>query len=165
LPAALTPAPVVVPPPIQQSTPRPPAASFPTASPAVTTMGAAASTATATPIPNLNVFTYGSVPQNNFAQPTDPVQIFYATFGPTVLTHNGVVTLNVVTTTNAQQVTLTYGTFRQSLAQVNPGQWQARFQISPMVLPAPPSNVSLTLSAARTYGSSQSIVIPVSISQ
>jgi hypothetical protein len=32
-----------------------------------------------------------------------------------------------------------------------------------MSLPAPPANVSLTLSAARTYGSSQSIAIPVSV--
>jgi hypothetical protein len=119
--------------------------------------------ASATPIPSLNMFTYGSVPQNNFASPTDPVQIFYATFTPTVLSHNAVVTITAVTTTNAQQVTLTYGTFTQQLSQSNPGQWQARFQIAPMALPAPPANVSLTLSAGRTYGSSQSIVVPVSV--
>ncbi len=115
------------------------------------------------PFPTLNTFTYGSIPQNNFAKPTDPVQIFYATFSPTVLSRNTVVLLNVITSTNAQQVTLTYNTFSQQLAQVNPGQWQARFQIGPMSLPAPPANVSLTLSAARTYGSSQSIVVPVSV--
>jgi hypothetical protein len=109
------------------------------------------------------MFVYGSIPQNNFAQPTDPVQIFYATLTPTVISRNQVVTLNVVTTTNAQQVTLTYGTFRQQLSQVNQGQWQARFAIPATVLPAPPSTVSLTLSAARTYGSSQSIAVPVSI--
>jgi type II secretory pathway component GspD/PulD (secretin) len=156
---ALTPAPFLPPatiaqapplaPPVVQSTPPQPATGV--------------APAGSSPFPNLNTFTYGSVPQNNFAKPTDPVQIFYATFSPTVLSRNAVVTLNVITTTNAQQATLTYGTFTQQLTQTNPGQWQAHFQIAPMSLPAPPANVSLTLSAARTYGSSQSIAIPVSV--
>jgi len=157
--AALTPAPFLPPanialapplaPPVVQSTPPQPASGV--------------APAGSSPFPTLNTFTYGSVPQNNFAKPTDPVQIFYATFSPTVLSRNAVVTLNVITTTNAQQATLTYGTFTQQLTQINPGQWQAHFQIAPMSLPAPPANVSLTLSAARTYGSSQSIAIPVSV--
>ena len=115
------------------------------------------------PFPTLNTFTYGSIPQNNFAKPTDPVQIFYATFSPTVISRNTVVLINVITTTNAQQVTLSYNSLTQQLAQVNPGQWQARFPMPSGSLPAPPANISLTLSAARTYGSSQSIVIPVSV--
>ena len=151
--APLTPAPVATAPVIV-----PTPAVAPTMAPASGVAPAGSS-----PFPTLNTFTYGSIPQNNFGKPTDPVQIFYATFSPTVLSRNTVVLLNVITTTNAQQVTLTYNTFSQQLAQVNPGQWQARFQIGPMSLPAPPANVSLTLSAARTYGSSQSIAVPVSV--
>ena len=147
-PASVAQAPLVAPPVVQSTPPQPASGVAPAGS---------------SPFPNLNTFTYGSIPQNNFAKPTDPVQIFYATFSPTVLSRNAVVTLNVITTTNAQQATLTYGTFTQQLTQVNPGQWQAHFQIAPMSLPAPPANVSLTLSAARTYGSSQSIAIPVSV--
>ncbi len=164
--SVLTPAPLPVysaPPPVATMRPSPVQQIAPTPSPTPTILGSPAAMASATPIPSLNMFTYGSVPQNNFANATDPVQIFYATFTPTVLSRNAVVTINAVTTTNAQQVTLTYGTFTQQLSQSNPGQWQARFQIAPMSLPAPPANVSLTLSAGRTYGSSQSIVVPVSV--
>ena len=115
------------------------------------------------PFPSLNTFKYGAIPQNNFAKATDPVQIFYATLSPTVLRGNTVVLVNVITSSNAQRVTLSYGTFTQLLAEVNRGQWQARFPLGPSVLPPPPANISLTLSAARSDGSATSIAIPVSV--
>jgi Flp pilus assembly secretin CpaC len=113
--------------------------------------------------PTLNTFTYGTIPQNNFAKSTDPVQIFYATLSPTVLGANKVVLVNTITSSNAQRVTLSYGTFTQQLAEVNRGQWQARFPLGPSVLPAAPANVSFTLTAARSDGSSTTIPIPVSV--
>jgi hypothetical protein len=91
------------------------------------------------------------------------VQIFYATFSPTVLSRNTVIVTNVLTTTNAQRVALSYGTFTQQLTQVSPGQWQARFPIGASALPPPPANISLTVAAARSDGASSSIVIPVSV--
>jgi type II secretory pathway component GspD/PulD (secretin) len=123
----------------------------------------AAPSPSAAPFPSLNTFKYGTIPQNNFAKATDPVQIFYATLAPTVLRGNTVVLINVITSSNAQRVTLSYGTFTQQLAEVNRGQWQARFPLGPSVLPPPPANVSFTLSAARSDGSATSIAIPVSI--
>jgi hypothetical protein len=127
------------------------------------TMTPAPSTASSA-FPALNRFRYGEIPQNNFAKDTDPVQIFYVTFSPTVLHGNTVVLINAITSSNAQRVTLSYGTFTQQLAEVNRGQWQARFPIGPSVLPPPPANISLTLTAARSDGSAASISIPVSVS-
>jgi hypothetical protein len=120
-------------------------------------------TPTGSPFPNLNTYTYGTIPHNNFAKPTDPVQIFYATLSPTVLSRSSVVVMNVLTTTNVQRVAVAYGSFSQLLTQVSPGQWQARFKIGASALPPPPANVSLTVTAGRSDGGSSSIVIPVSV--
>ncbi|HEV3158188.1 MAG TPA: secretin N-terminal domain-containing protein [Candidatus Baltobacteraceae bacterium] len=115
--------------------------------------------------PNLNTFTYGTVPQNNFARPTDGVRIFYATFAPTVLTKDRTAILNVVTTTNVTQVHLQYGSSSKQLVMVGPGQWQGNIVLGLFsgTLPTPPSNLNLTLVAAKNDGTSASIPITASL--
>ena len=55
---------------------------------------------TPTAFAQTNVFTFGAPPQSNFAKPTDPVQIFYATLSPTVVTNGTSMRVAAVTTTN-----------------------------------------------------------------
>ncbi|MEO6989929.1 MAG: hypothetical protein ABI346_00150, partial [Candidatus Baltobacteraceae bacterium] len=110
-----------------------------------------------------NTFTYGQAPQNNFAGPNDSVQIFYATFTPTVVRAGTTVTLAALTTSNVAKLTLGYGGFSTQIAQGGPGKWLASFALSAMGLPPAPAGVSLTLVASRLDGASTSIAIPVSV--
>ena len=111
-----------------------------------------------------DTFTYGQAPQNNFAGPTDPVQIYYATLSPTILRGGTAVKIAAVTTTNVAKLTLGYGGFSTQIAQNSPGKFLSTFPFSAAGLPAPPATVSLTLTASRLDGSSASISIPVSLS-
>ena len=110
-----------------------------------------------------NVFTFGQPPSNNFAGPADPVQIFYATFSPTVLRNGTPVSFTAVTTTNVSRLTIGYHGFQTQIAQSTPGQWQSSYNFSSAGLTAGQSGVSLTVTATRLDGASSAIQIPVSI--
>jgi type II secretory pathway component GspD/PulD (secretin) len=110
-----------------------------------------------------NVFTFGSAPQSNFARPGDPVQIFYATLSPTVVSNATPVRIAVVTTSNANTVKLQVGTQTISLVQTGAGQWQAAFPFPLSAVPAGQSTLQLSLVASRSDGTSATISIPVSI--
>jgi type II secretory pathway component GspD/PulD (secretin) len=135
----------------------------PVAQPAV----AATRGATPSPVPSAfaatNVFTYGQPPSNNYAGPTDPVQIFYATFAPTVLRNGAPVRFSAVTTTNVSRLTIGYHGFQTQIAQTAPGQWQSSYNFSATGLTSGQTGVALALTATRLDGASSSIQIPVSI--
>ena len=109
-----------------------------------------------------NVFEYGHAPQNNFAQPQDAPQIFYARLAPTVMTPGTMVSVDVVTTTNCTRVQIGTPSASVSLNQVGPGKWQGTFTASQFALgPAQPVQ-QLTLNAYRNDGFSATVQIPVS---
>jgi type II secretory pathway component GspD/PulD (secretin) len=109
-----------------------------------------------------NVFEYGHAPTNNFAQPQDAPQIFYARFAPTVMSPSTLVSVDVITTTNVTRVQIGTPSASVSLSQVGPGKWQGRFPASQLALgPAQPVQ-QLTLNAYRNDGFSATVQIPVS---
>jgi len=62
-------------------------------------------------------------------RPTDPVQIFYAMFSPTVLRNGAPVRFSAVTTTNVARLTIGYqGSRRRSRDRA--GQWQSAYNFS-----------------------------------
>jgi type II secretory pathway component GspD/PulD (secretin) len=128
---------------------------------------AAAHGETPSPVPSAfaatNVFTHGQPPSNNYAGPTDPVQIFYATFSPTVLRNGAPVHFAAVTTTNVSRLTIGYQGFQTQIAQTAPGQWQSSYNFSAAGLTPGQTGVALTVTATRLDGSASSIQIPVSV--
>jgi hypothetical protein len=125
--------------------------------------------AVATPAPaptafaQTNVFTFGTAPQNNFAKPSDPVQIFYATLSPTVVKNGTPLRIAAVTTSNASTVKLQIGTQTILLAQTAPGQWQAAFPFPIGAVGPGLSSTSASLAASRGDGTSATVTIPLSV--
>lgn len=138
-----------------------------TAAPVTQPTIAAAHGETPSPIPSAfaatNVFTHGQPPSNNYAGPTDPVQIFYATFSPTVLRNGAPVHFTAVTTTNVSRLTIGYQGFQTQIAQTAPGQWQSSYNFSAAGLTPGQTGIALTVTAARLDGAASSIQIPVSV--
>ena len=110
-----------------------------------------------------NVFTFGSAPQSNFAKPTDPVQIFYATLSPTVVSNGTSVRLAVVTTTNATTVKLQVGSQSIGLSQTAAGQWVAAFPFPATAVPVGQTSVTVTIVASRSDGTSASVPIQLNV--
>jgi type II secretory pathway component GspD/PulD (secretin) len=109
-----------------------------------------------------NVFEYGHAPTNNFAQPQDAPQIYYARLAPTVMTSATTVLVDVVTTTNVTRVQIGTPSATVSLNQVGPGKWQGTFPATQFALgPAQPVQ-QLTLNAYRNDGFSATVQIPIS---
>jgi general secretion pathway protein D len=109
-----------------------------------------------------NVFEYGHAPQNNYAQPQDAPQIFYARLAPTVLSSATTASVDVITTTNVTRVQIGTPSASVSLSQVGPGKWQGTFPAGQLALgPAQPVQ-QLTLNAYRNDGFSATVQIPVS---
>ena len=141
----------------------------PTASPLAIAAPVGLVTASPVPLPQptafaqTNVFTFGSAPQSNFARPTDPVQIFYATLAPTVVSNGTPVRIAAVTTSNANTVKLQVGTQTISLVQTGPGQWQAAFPFPLSAVPVGQATLQASLVASRSDGTSATIAIPINI--
>jgi len=110
-----------------------------------------------------NVYTYGHVPSNTFAGPTDPVKIFYVTFTPTVLRNGTLVRINAITTTNANNLVLSYSSNSTQLSQISAGKWQSAYNFNASGLPIGQPSVQLTLTASRIDGASASIQIPITV--
>jgi len=143
------PAPVVTPVPLQAPSLAPRAAATPAAVP--------------TTFAQTNVFTFGSQPQSNFAKPTDPVQIFYATLSPTVVANGTSVRVALVTTTNATSVKLQVGNQSFGLSQTGAGQWQATFPFPAAAAPVGQTSVTVTVVASRSDGTSATVPIQVNV--
>jgi general secretion pathway protein D len=141
----------------------------PTAAPLAIAVPVGPVTASPVPLPQptafaqTNVFTFGSAPQSNFARPTDPVQVFYATLAPTVVSNGTPVRVAAVTTSNANTVKLQVGTQTISLVQTGPGQWQAAFPFPLSAVPVGQATLQASLVASRSDGTSATISIPVNI--
>ena len=115
---------------------------------------------------NANTFTYGASPTNNFAAPSAAIQIYYVTLTPTVLKNNTQVAISVITSSNAQKVSIGYqGGSATQLTNVGSGQWQAQYPFSTLGAPAAQSQVNLTLAATKADGTTATMNIPVSIAQ
>jgi general secretion pathway protein D len=129
----------------------------------------AAAPAPATPAPTptafaqTNVFMFGAAPQSNFAKPTDPVQIFYVTLSPTVVTNGTSVRVAAVTTTNAGAVKLQVGTQTIGLGRTGPGQWQATFPFPSAAVPVGQNSLTTLLIASRSDGASATVPITVNV--
>jgi hypothetical protein len=141
----------------------------PTAAPLAIAAPVGLVTASPVPLPQptafaqTNVFTFGSAPQSNFARPTDPVQIFYATLAPTVVSNGTPVRIAAVTTSNANTVKLQVGNQTISLVQTGPGQWQAAFPFPLSAVPVGQATLQTSLVASRSDGTSATITIPLNI--
>jgi type II secretory pathway component GspD/PulD (secretin) len=155
LPGRPTPAPIIM----QPATPSPLA----TASSLGLAAASPAPIVQPTAFAQTNVFTFGAPPQSNFARPTDPVQIFYATLSPTVVSNGTPVRIAVVTTSNASSVKLQVGTQTINLAQTGAGQWQAVIAFPSGAVAIGQSVLQLSLAASRRDGTSSTISIPLSI--
>jgi len=110
-----------------------------------------------------NVFTFGSPPPSNFAASGDSVQIFYVSLSPTIVSYGTPVTVNVITTSNVDNVTLSYNGVQTSIGQSGAGQWSATFPFTLVGLPVPNATIQLTLTASKSDGTSSVIPIPVSV--
>ncbi len=139
----------------------------PPAGPAPPTTGALGHRESPAPVPSAfaatNVFTHGQPPTNNYAGPSDAVQIFYVKFSPTVLRNGTPVSFTAVTTTNVSRLTIGYQGFQTQIAQTSPGQWQSSYNFSAAGLTPGQTGVSLTVTATRLDGASSSIQVPVSV--
>jgi general secretion pathway protein D len=141
------------------STPSPLGSPLPTPAPSPPPMPIPTPTAFA----QANEFHYGRAPTNTYAAPGEPPQIFYALFSPTVLQNGAQVTVSVITTTNIARVSVGYGSYLNSLAQIAPDKWQTAFAFNAASFPFGMPNVSLALTAYRQDGTAATIQIPVSI--
>ncbi len=156
-------------PPVAKAAGAPAPRILPAPQPALATLKAEATSRAETPSPvpsafaATNVFTYGQQPANNYAGPTEPVQIFYATFTPTVLRNGAPVRFSAVTTTNVARLTIGYHGFQTQIAQTAPGQWQSSYNFSAAGLTPGQTGIALTVSATRLDGAASSIQIPVSV--
>ncbi|MEO6913149.1 MAG: hypothetical protein ABI182_03905, partial [Candidatus Baltobacteraceae bacterium] len=159
------PIPVNVPTPAsEQETPPPIKASPSTRSsarPSATPLPAALPTA----FTQTNVFIYGSAPQNNYAQPQAPPQIFYAQVGPSVLRAGDALTISAITSTNVTR--LTFGASAllasTSISSIGPGKWQATFTFNTGGLTQSSGNIQMTLNAYNSSGAVATIPIPISL--
>lgn len=118
---------------------------------------------TPTAFGQVNVFTYGQAPQNNFAAPGDPVQIFYAQVAPTVVKDGTPLTVSVITTTNVAHLQFGYGLTMTDINKTGPGQWQSTFPFSSAGIPFGTAQVQFVLKASRSDGAIATIAIPLSI--
>jgi len=135
---------------------------------AVPTSKGASASPTPLPLPSAfgltNVYTFGSPPPNNYAEPTQVPRIFYAQVQPTVITAGQPITISAITTTNVSALSLgtSPGTPVASVVSIGPGKWQATFTMSSESLPASHGNVSMLLTA--TTGNGATISLPISLS-
>jgi hypothetical protein len=153
------PAPTTVPTPASGFTPKPP---FASPSPMQ-------SAAVPQPLPSAfgqtNVYTFGSAPANNFAQPNQPPQIFYVQVAPSVVRDGQQMTISAITTSNVTKVT--FGTNAlvpmATLSSVGTGQWQSTFSFSTGGIPGGQTNAQVILTATTGMGGTVRLPIPLTI--
>jgi hypothetical protein len=110
-----------------------------------------------------NTFTFGAPPANNVAGSGDPVQIFYASLRPTLLSYGEPFTMSAITSTNVAKLSISYDGVSLTLSQSAPGQWQASLPFTLIGSPSPAGTITLSLTAAKLDGRQTSVSIPVTI--
>lgn len=110
----------------------------------------------------LNVFTYGQAPQNNYAASGAPAQIFTVRLTPTVLHGPTSVTVSAITTTNVKSLTLSYGQVKIPIAQTSAGVWESSFKFD--TGGSLRGSTALILSGTKDDRSTVTLSIPVTIS-
>jgi len=112
-----------------------------------------------------NTFTFGSPPQNNYADAGDGARIYYATVTPTILSYGKPVSVVAITSTNVTQLLLAYNGVSVSIPRAGPGQWQGSVPFTLVGTPAPTGEISLSLVAQKADGTQAMISVPVTIVQ
>jgi type II secretory pathway component GspD/PulD (secretin) len=107
-----------------------------------------------------DAFIFGAIPTNPTDKPNDPVQIYYARVSPTVLHPDVPISVNVMTTANAQRVVLSYQQFAVPLAKAG-SQWQSSVTLPHGLLQPGQTTLQLMLTATRADGFSASIAVPM----
>jgi general secretion pathway protein D len=112
-----------------------------------------------------NVYTFGQAPQNNYAAPNAPPQIFYVQASPSVVKNGQTMTIAAITTTNVAQLNFGPNSLlpMASLQNIGPGQWQGTFAFSAAGLPIGQASVRLTLTATTGMGATVALPIPLSL--
>ena len=112
-----------------------------------------------------NVYTFGQAPQNNYAAPNAPPQIFYVQASPSVVKNGQAMTIAAITTTNVAQLNFGPNALlpMASLQNIGPGQWQGSFAFSAAGLPIGQASVRLILTATTGMGSTVALPIPLSL--
>jgi type II secretory pathway component GspD/PulD (secretin) len=136
-----------------QPTPQP--STLPTLSPVAS--------ASYTPIAQSNnAISFGQIPASNYAGPSDPVRIFFASISPAPLTNGARVTVRLISSSNASRASLTIGSFSASLTPGGNGNWTTSFPFSASyVVGQPTTQASLT--AYRPDGTSASVSLLISV--
>jgi len=131
--------------------------------PAVGSATPAAPAASPTPqaFSELNVFTYGQAPQNNYAAPGSPAQIFTVRLTPTVLHGATPVSISAITTTNVKSLTLSYGQVKIPIAQSSPGVWQSTLSLQTAT--SLRGSTALVLTGTKEDRTAVTLSIPVTI--
>ncbi len=112
-----------------------------------------------------NVYTFGQAPQNNYADPQAPPQIFFVQVQPTVVKNGQSITISAITTTNVTRLTFgaTAMNSQASLSKIGPGQWHSTFNFSTAGVPTSQGNIQMALSAYTNLGAVASVPIPLSL--
>jgi type II secretory pathway component GspD/PulD (secretin) len=112
-----------------------------------------------------NTFTFGKPPQNTYAKPSDPIQIFFVTLNPTVLHSGTPMRVAAITTSNVAKVTLASSSVTEPIFGQGGGFWQGNIPFDPIGLFPGDRNVILTLTATKADGTTATVQIPVSYAQ
>jgi len=110
---------------------------------------------------DLNVFSYGQAPQNNYAASSAPAQIFAVRFSPTILHGATPVSVSAITTTNVKSLTLAWGQVKIPLTQTSAGVWQSQFSFQ--TSGALRGSAALVLTGIKEDRSTVSLSVPVTI--
>lgn len=157
-----------LPQPLPPHHPEPTPIAVATAAPTPVTYAQTQTTPAPSPTPSAfaqsNTFTYGRPPQNNHANASDPVKIFYAQVSPTVVRNGGTVNIQAITTTNVARLEWGSGTAWHEIPQVGSGEWTGSVPLSGDVSTSG-ADANVTLRAVRIDGQTASIQVPVSITQ
>ena len=111
-----------------------------------------------------NVYTFGSPPPSNYADPNQPPQISYVQVQPSVVKNGQAVTISAITTTNV--VSLAFGPSsmqtQTTLATIGAGKWQSTFNFN-APLQSANGTVTMTLTATTAQGANVSLRIPFTL--
>lgn len=126
-------------------------------------------TETPNPLPSAfsqtDAYTYGSAPQNNYATPQQPPQIYYVQVQPTVVANGQNMVISAITSTNVSRLTFGQSALdpQVSLSRIGPGKWRATFTFSSAGVTALQGNVQMSLNAYTPLGATAALPIPLSL--
>ncbi len=152
-----------------------PAADGQTVAPPLATPAPSAQPPTASPLPGpapqpsafaqTNVYTFGSAPANNYADASQPPQIFFAQVQPSVVKNGQPMSIAAITTTNVSNLSfgVSADSAQVSLGNAGAGKWQSTFNFSTAGIASTKGNISMVLTATTPIGARTSINIPLAL--